>query len=172
MDTGVAEVKGVMEQKYVNYPNSFWLKPILSELRRQHVSIDMVKKDLNLSDKEIESLDKDGPYNIIVYLNVFDYLGLRLKIVNEIGKSLEPIKPFDISKAANLSKIRVQDNYINMDSLYTARTRAIYEMESLGKSYRIWGEISHRRLQIAADNVMLINIIEDLFKYGRRPDRS
>ena len=99
-------------------------------------------------------------------------MGLRLKIVNEIGKSLEPIKPFDISKAANLSKIRVQDNYINMDSLYTARTRAIYEMESLGKSYRIWGEISHRRLQIAADNVMLINILEDLFKYGRRPDRS
>ena len=115
-----------MEQKYVNYPTSFWLKPILSELRRQHVSIDRVKKDLNLSSKEIKSLDKDGPYNIIVYLNVFDYLGLRLKIVNEIGKSLEPTKPFDISKAANLSKIRVQDNYINMDSLHTARTRAIY----------------------------------------------
>lgn len=168
MDTGAVEVKGAMEQRDVDNDLSFWVGTIIRELHRQNLKFENVEKDLGLPPMEIKNLHKKDISCIDVYLKLFKYLGLRIRLVNELGKPLERRRRFNVSKASTLSKINIQEAYIDMSSLYDARDRAVEEMKSLGKEYTVWGDTSHRRLQIAADNVMLINILEDLFRHGRK----
>lgn len=157
-----------MEPGDVEDKTNFWINPILKELRRQKVSFEKIESDLELPPGEVRNLREDEVFNIDKYLKIFNYLGLRLRSVNEVEKPLKNRKKFDISKAVNFSKINIRGSYIDMSSLYDARDRAVEEMSSLGKEYKAWGATSHRRLQVAADNVMLINIIEDLFRHGRK----
>lgn len=165
MDTGVVEVKGTMEQ--VEAKNS-WLLLVQKALQRRNITQATLEHDLDLPHgwlrKVKEGTIKGVPLN--TYLRIWEYLECKVKIIDQPGKFVrEELTP---KMAADLSSITVAGQFIDMSSLYASRDRALRELTGLSDSYSTWGVKSHSILQIAADNIMLINILENLFHYAKR----
>lgn len=170
MVIGVGEVNGTMEQLNTEAESYDWILQVIKELRSRNITQVTLEHDLSLPPGWVKKVrdKKVKEISLNTFLKIWKYLGYEIKAINKFGKLVYPGSDLNTKTIVDLSKIKKAGRLLDMSSLYASRDRAISELEGLGNDYNLWGRGSHLKLQLAADNIMLVNIMEELFHYAGR----